>query len=100
MVSKVNVSLLGKVSNQEDVIPTSAEQVNGGEWLKITPQQPLQPGEYAVVEMLDPKTINMFVWDFGVNPNAPANASAWVPQGTKEKPATSETNPSLSTRPK
>lgn len=100
VVSKVNVSLFGKVSNQEDLIPTTAEPVNGGAWMKITPQQSLAPGEYAVVEMLDPKTINMFVWDFGVNPSAPANASAWVPQATKEKPAASETNPSLSTRPK
>lgn len=99
VVSNVKISLLGKVSNQEDIIPTTAEQVNGGEWLKLTPQRPLAPGEYAVVEMLDPKTINMFVWDFGVNPRAPANASAWVPQATKEKaPAT--TNPSLSPRPK
>ena len=100
VVSNVKISLLGKVSNQEDVIPTTAEQVNGGEWLKITPQHPLEAGEYAVVEMLDPKTINMFVWDFGVNPSAPANASAWVPQATKEKPAASATNPSLNTRPK
>lgn len=100
VVSNVKISLLGKVSNQEDIIPTTAEQVNGGEWLKLTPQHPLEPGEYAVVEMLDPKTINMFVWDFGVNPNAPANATAWVPQATKEKPAAGETNPSLSTRPK
>jgi len=100
VVSNVKISLLGKVSNQEDIIPTTAEQVNGGEWLKLTPQHPLAPGEYAVVEMLDPKTINMFVWDFGVNPNAPANATAWVPQATKGKPAASETNPTLNPRPK
>lgn len=100
VVSNVKISLLGKVSNQEDVIPTTAEPVNGGVWTRLTPQRPLTPGEYAVVEMLDPKTINMFVWDFGVNPSAPANASAWVPQATKEKPAAAETNPSLSTRPK
>jgi hypothetical protein len=100
VVSNVKISLLGKVSNQEDIIPTTAEQVNGGEWLKLTPQRPLDPGEYAVVEMLDPKTINMFVWDFGVNPNAPANATAWVPQAIKGKPASSETNPTLNSRPK
>ncbi len=100
VVSNVKISLLGKVSNQEDIIPTTAEQVNGGEWLKLTPQRPLEPGEYAVVEMLDSKTINMFVWDFGVNPNAPANASAWVPQAIKGKHASSETNPTLNPRPK
>ena len=100
VVSNVKISLLGKVSNQEDIIPATAEQVNGGEWLKLTPQHPLAPGEYAVVEMLDPKTINMFVWDFGVNPNAPANATAWVPQATKQKPDAGETNPTLNPRPK
>lgn len=98
VVSNVKISLLGKVSNQEDIIAASAEQVNGGEWLKLTPQHSLAPGEYAVVEMLDPKTINMFVWDFGVNPNAPANATAWIPQATKEQAPVS--NPSLNTRPK
>ncbi|HKT24007.1 MAG TPA: hypothetical protein VJR04_05360 [Terriglobales bacterium] len=100
VVSNVKISLLGKVSNQEDIIPATAKQVNGGEWLKLTPQHPLAPGEYAVVEMLDPKTINMFVWDFGVNPNAPANATAWVPQATKQKPDAGETNPTLNPRPK
>ena len=100
VVSKVNVSLLGKVSNQEDVIATGAEAVNGGEWVKLTPQQPLTIGEYAVVEMLDPKTINMFVWDFGVNPSAPMNATAWTPQPVKPKPTATEESPVLSPRPK
>ncbi|HVH85990.1 MAG TPA: hypothetical protein VM912_04645 [Terriglobales bacterium] len=100
VVSNVKISLLGKVSNQEDVIPTAAEPLNGGEWIKLTPQQPLTPGEYAVVEMLDPKTINMFVWDFGVNPSAPMNATAWTPQPVKQKPTATEESPVLSPRPK
>ena len=100
VVSKVNVSLLGKVSNQEDVIATSAQPVNGAEWVKLTPQQPLTIGEYAVVEMLDPKTINMFVWDFGVNPSAPMNGAAWTPQPVKQKPTATEEIPGLSPRPK
>ncbi|HWC18333.1 MAG TPA: hypothetical protein VG498_15030 [Terriglobales bacterium] len=100
VVSKVNVSLLGKISNQEDVIATTAESVKGGEWVKLTPQQPLTIGEYAVVEMLDPKTINMFVWDFGVNPSAPMNSTAWTPQPVKQKPTATEETPVLSPRPK
>lgn len=100
VVSNVKISLLGKVSNQEEVIPTTAESVSGGEWVKLTPQHPLTPGEYAVVEMLDPTSINMFVWDFGVNPTAPMNASAWTPQAVKEKPAAADTSPSLSPRPR
>jgi len=96
VVSSVKISPLGKVTNQEDIVPTTSEAVSGGEWLKLTPAHSLTPGEYALVEMLDEKTINMYVWDFGVNPNAPANASAWTPQAVKQKPA--ETSPSLSPR--
>jgi len=100
VVSNVKISLLGKVSNQEDVVPATAEVVSNGEWVKLTPEHPLAPGEYALVEMLDPKTINMFVWDFGVNPNAPANATAWTPQPVKEKPTATDASPVLSPRPK
>ena len=100
VVSTVKVSLMGKVTNQEDFVPVSGEVVNGGEWLKLTPDQALAAGEYAVVEMLDPQTINMYVWDFGVDPNAPANASAWTPQPVKQKPVANDQNPTLSSRPK
>jgi len=100
VVSSVKISLLGKVTNQEDIVPTNSETVNGGEWLKLTPAQPLTPGEYALVEMLDEKTINMYVWDFGVDPNAPANTSAWTPQPVKQKPAATESTPGLSPRPR
>ena len=101
VVSNVKISLLGKVKNQEDVVPTTAESVSGGEWVKLTPQSPLAPGEYAVVEMLDPTTINMFVWDFGVNPSAPANPGAWTPQQVqKPKAAANEDSPGLNQRPK
>ena len=51
-----------------------------GDWVKISPSEPLPPGEYAVVELLDKKQINLFVWDFGVNPAAPGNAGAWSPR--------------------
>ena len=48
------------------------ERVNAN-WVKVTPAQPLTPGQYALVEMISPKEINMSVWDFGVNPTGPAN---------------------------
>lgn len=66
----------GKSSEEEKFVPSSAELVNGGPWVKLTPSQPLAPGEYAVVEMLGPTEMNLFVWDFGVNPAAAENTNA------------------------
>ena len=100
VVSNVKISLLGKVSNQEDVIPTTAEAVNGGEWVKVIPSRPLTPGEYALVEMLGPKQINMYVWDFGYDPNAPANPSAWKPAQPQQSDTGSNETPILTKRPK
>jgi hypothetical protein len=50
--------------------------------------------------LLEKKQINLFVWDFGVNPAAPPNASAWVPrQPDKSNTGTNE-SPVLEKRPK
>ncbi len=100
VVSNVKISLLGKVSNQEDMITTKAESVNGGEWVKITPEKPLVPGEYALVEMLGPKEINMYVWDFSYNPSSPQNPSAWKPTQPQQGETGTEAAPALSKRPK
>lgn len=100
VVSNVKVSLLGKVSNEEDIIPTTAEAVKGGEWVKVIPAKPLVPGEYALVEMLGPKQINMYVWDFGYDPNAPANPTAWKPQQPQSTETGSNETPILTKRPK
>ncbi len=75
VVASLKVSFTGKVSEQNNSVPASVEKLGTGEWVKVTPAQDLAPGEYAIVEMLGPQEMNLYVWDFGVNPSAPANPS-------------------------
>jgi len=78
IVGDIKISPLGKSSQQENLVLTNSQRLTGG-WVKITPASALEPGEYAVVEMLGKDGINTYVWDFGVNPAAPANAIALKP---------------------
>ena len=80
VVGGVKVSVSGKVTEQQNLaIPIDVSKLGTGEWLKLVPKQDLAPGEYAVVEMLSPEEMNLYVWDFGVNPNAPVNPNTWQP---------------------
>jgi len=65
----------GDVIEQENLVKTTDEQLTGG-WVKITPVAPLSQGEYALVELLGDEGINLYVWDFAINPDAPANQNA------------------------
>jgi hypothetical protein len=96
VLGNVNVAIYGKVSQKENWVKTLSQPA-GGEWVKITPAEPLPPGEYAVVELLDKGQVNLYVWDFGVDPAAPANAHAWTAK--KSVTGQADEKPALEKRP-
>jgi len=75
----------GKTGQEEHAVKTTITNVAGG-WLKITPIETLAPGEYALIEMMGKEGMNAYVWDFGVNPKAPANANPWKPDAKTTAP--------------
>ena len=89
---KVSANGMAQPEDQKSVSSTIEPLAEG--WLKITPRNPLVPGEYGLVELMNGKgqtNLNLQgiylldnIWDFGVNPAAPANSLALKP----EMPAT------------
>jgi hypothetical protein len=79
IVGAVHVSPTGTVTQDVNVIPAKVEVVTGRHWLKITPQQPLAIGEYALVEILSASDINQSVWDFRVDPQLGDNPGSLGP---------------------
>jgi hypothetical protein len=79
IVGDIKRAVTGKVSQDESYVKTTIDRVSGG-WLKLTPIEALSPGEYVLVETKGNEGMNLYVWDFGVNPNAPANQNPWKPE--------------------
>ena len=80
VVTTFSIGLLGGAKRQSDVVETTKTLLPGEHWLKIVPKQPLLMGEYALMEVLDDRTVNTGVWDFGVHPTAEANRDAILPE--------------------
>jgi hypothetical protein len=86
VLGNIKVAVYGKVSQEQKLVPTSAAQLSAG-WVKLTLTNKLAAGEYAVVELLGEEGINLYVWDFGVNPQAAANPWALKPEITPAVPS-------------
>jgi hypothetical protein len=96
IVGEVKTAVYGKSSQEQEVVPATAEQFSEG-WIKLTVTAPLQPGEYAVAELLGKQGMNSYVWDFSVHPDAPANLTVIKPEQPQAKPPAAE-SPALDKR--
>ena len=88
VVASFNIGQLGTGKRQEDVTELDATELPGGHWLKLVPREQLLVGEYALVEVLGDKEINLGVWEFGVHPTAPENRDLIKPE--KRRPSALE----------
>lgn len=79
VLGSVSMNMLGNGGHSEDIVGTKVEVLPGKNWMKLVPTQPLDIGEYALVEILSPKEINLQVWDFRVDPASPENLNARLP---------------------
>jgi hypothetical protein len=86
VVASFRINQLGGVKRQVDVIETETELLPGGHWLRLKPREPLEFGEYALMEVISDREVNLSVWDFGVHPTAPESADAIKPE--ERRPAT------------
>lgn len=79
IVGAIHMSPGGTVTQDENVIPAKAELLPGKHWMKITPEQTLTIGEYALVEIISPSDINQSVWDFQIDPRGGDNPGSLGP---------------------
>jgi hypothetical protein len=98
VAANMNVAVSGKITQKGNWIKSVSTPL--GEWVKVTPVEPLAPGEYAVVELLDKGQINLYVWDFGVDPSAPANSFVWTARPPDSDQPAKDSSPGLEKRPK
>jgi hypothetical protein len=84
IVGDIKRAPTGKITPEQNSVKATIDRIGTG-WLKLTPTEDLAPGEYAIVETKGTEGVNLYVWPFAVNPNAPANANSWKPDVKDEK---------------
>mgnify|MGYP001556948146 CR=1 FL=1 len=75
ILAQINFTqLTGHAKRSDSLVDVAIEQLPDG-WLKMTPSQPLEDGEYALQPVTKvANTFSTFVFDFTIDPKAP-NAS-------------------------
>jgi hypothetical protein len=69
----------GHASRSESIVATVEEPIPGGDWYKISPKEPLPPGEYGWMALPNGQnTFGTVVYDFAIDTAAPENAGALV----------------------
>ncbi len=82
-VESLSLRRLGNGQSQAGVVEMSSETLPGEVWRKLTPKQPLEFGEYVLIEVLNDRAVNADMWDFGVHPTAKQNDEAILPETKK-----------------
>ncbi|MEO6923099.1 MAG: hypothetical protein ABI142_04685 [Bryocella sp.] len=81
-VNSFRIPWLGERA-QPNIVEVTATTLPGGLWLQLTLVAPLEPGEYALIEVLGGDALNLDVWDFGIQPDAPESVEAIQPETRK-----------------
>ena len=79
-ITSFKISDIGSTHRRDDVIETTTQLLSGGHWMKITPRSPLDFGEFALMEIISDREVNLGVWDFGIHPVAPENRDVLKPE--------------------
>ncbi len=75
IVGEIQIKAFSKSqSEKQQIIPVTSQKVKQeigdlNSIFRLTPDEPLRPGEYAVVEYAEKGKMNLFVWDFGYHPD-------------------------------